>query len=165
MYDISRKIKEKFINRKSMKQDEKYTVPFPMDISNPNLVVIGTPGSGKCRMPLRINREIYCDQLDAQIKELTTYNGLSKTELLLVAENILKLMELRYNRCEDLVAASDFLLLLDAVNGLARTGTLPSKEFREKYIKTLKEMLNDLINTEGKEKNGNRNGSKEDNHT
>ena len=61
MYGISRKIHEKFINRKM----KKYTVPFPTDIPNPSLVVIGTPGSGKCRMPLRI-REIYCDQ-----KEIT----------------------------------------------------------------------------------------------
>ena len=65
MYGISRKIHERFINRKSKKHDEKYTVPFPTDIPNPSLVVFGTPGSGKCRMPLRI-REIYCDQ-----KEIT----------------------------------------------------------------------------------------------
>ena len=65
MYGISRKIHERFINRKSKKHDEKYTVPFPTDIPNPNIVVFGTHGSGKCRMPLRI-REIYCDQ-----KEIT----------------------------------------------------------------------------------------------
>ena len=64
MYGISRKIHERFINRKSKKHDEKYTVPFPTDIPNPNIVVFGTHGSGKCRMPLRVN---------AQIKELTTY--------------------------------------------------------------------------------------------
>lgn len=40
MYGISRKIHEKFINRKM----KKYTVPFPTDIPNPSLVVIGTPG-------------------------------------------------------------------------------------------------------------------------
>jgi hypothetical protein len=42
MYGISRKIHEKFINRKM----KKYTVPFPTDIPNPSLVVIGTPGKG-----------------------------------------------------------------------------------------------------------------------
>lgn len=145
MYDISRKIKKKFINRKSKKPNEKYTVPFPTDIPNPNIVVIGTSGSGKCRMPLRINREIYCDQLDAQIKELTTYDGLTKAKVLLAAENISYIMETRYNRCEELVAAPDFLLLLDTVNGLVRTGGIPSKEFRKKYVKTVKEMLNDLL--------------------
>lgn len=65
MYGISRKIHEKFINRKM----KKYTVPFPTDIPNPNIVVFGTHGSGKCRMPLRVN---------AQIKELTTYDGLTE---------------------------------------------------------------------------------------
>lgn len=55
MYGISRKIHERFINRKSKKHDEKYTVPFPTDIPNPNIVVFGTHGSGKCRMPLRVN--------------------------------------------------------------------------------------------------------------
>lgn len=39
MYGISRKIHERFINRKSKKHDEKYTVPFPTDIPNPNIVV------------------------------------------------------------------------------------------------------------------------------
>lgn len=69
MYGISRKIHERFINRKSKKHDEKYIVPFPTDIPNPNIVVFGTHGSGKCRMPLRVN---------AQIKELTTYDGLTE---------------------------------------------------------------------------------------
>lgn len=78
MYGISRKIHERFINRKSKKHDEKYTVPFPTDIPNPNIVVFGTHGSGKCRMPLRVN---------AQIKELTTYDGLTRAEVLLAAKN------------------------------------------------------------------------------
>ena len=38
MYGISRKIHERFINRKSKKHDEKYTVSFPTDIPNPNIM-------------------------------------------------------------------------------------------------------------------------------
>ena len=127
MYGISRKIHERFINRKSKKHDEKYTVPFPTDIPNPNIVVFGTQG-----------------------KELTTYGRLTRAEVLLAAKNISYIMETRYNKCEELVAIPDFLLLLDAVNGLVRTGETPSKEFREKYGKIVKEMLNDLIVTEEK---------------
>lgn len=93
-----------------------------------------------------LDREIYCNQLDVQIKELTTYNGLSKTELLLAAKNILQSME--EHTCSEnqaVVATSDFLLFLDAVNGLARTGKHPSKEFQKKYIGILQEMLGDIV--------------------
>lgn len=93
-----------------------------------------------------LDRETYCDQLDVQIKELTTYNGLSKKELLLAAKNIMQFME--EHTCSEnqaVVATSDFLLLLDAVNGLARTGKHPSKEFQKKYIGILQGMLGDMV--------------------
>ena len=65
-------------------------------------------------MPLRIN---------AQIKELTTYDGLTRAEVLLAAKNISYIMETRYNKCEELVA-SYTNYAIDALNVFEDTSFL-----------------------------------------
>lgn len=116
-----------------------------------------------------VKEESFIGDMDRQAADLTTYNGMDEAEIMEKVEAVLGItkdcgdasIEQNHEKSErssdgfcagshsygvTTISTPDFLLLLDAVNGMAHIITCrPSKDFQRKYADTLRSMAKDLL--------------------
>lgn len=83
--------------------------------------------------------------LDSTSKGRTTCNGCTAKEIIDTTEHVLSEI---YKFDEPIWSSSDFLLLVDCINGLSRDltdGYTPSKELQTKYLDILSSLSRDLV--------------------
>lgn len=102
-----------------------------------------------CKEDDSTNEEYFFD-FEKVFAEHDTYDGCTKQQILDATNNLLASIN-KFD--EPIVATSDFLLLIDGINGLVRTlgeGYCPSRELQKKHISALCSLAQDVIEERSK---------------